>query len=147
MIRTIDFTSPYLPNFMAGMIATIAGYFAPVKGMAVVMLTAITIDLVFGIWASRSQGAAIESRRMWRTGYKALIALIVVHLLHSIDQEMGIAGIQTSKIGSLFITGFEVWSILESAAIISDHPVFRAIKKYMSTKVKENTGIDLNEKT
>jgi hypothetical protein len=58
---------------------------------------------------------------------------------------MGIAGISTSRIVALFITGFEVWSILESAAVISDHPVFRLLSKYMQTEVKEKTGVDLSE--
>ncbi|WP_346856590.1 phage holin family protein [uncultured Draconibacterium sp.] len=140
---TINYMLVYIPNLLTGFLATIAGYFAPIKGMAIVMLTAIIIDLILGVWASRTTGEGIKSKKLWRTGYKILIALIIVHLLYSVDKEMGISGINTAKIGALIITGWEIWSIFESAAVISDHPAFRMLKKYMENKVKEKTGIEI----
>ncbi len=145
MTRTINFISLYTGNIATGFAATVAGYFAPVKGMAIVMLSAIIIDLVSGVWAALVKREAIQSRKLWRTAYKILFAFIIVNLMHSIDKEMGISGITTSKIVALFITGFEVWSILENAAVITEHPVFKILQKYMRTEVKQKTGIDLNE--
>ena len=146
MIRTFNFISLHIGNIATGFVATVAGYFAPVKGMAIVMLAAIIIDLISGVWAALEKREGIQSKKLWRTSYKILFAIVIVNLMHSIDIEMGIPGVTTSKIVALFITGFEVWSILENAAIISDHPIFKVLQKYMSKEVKEKTGIDLNEK-
>jgi phage-related holin len=143
MDRFVYLTHP--GNILSGLIATIAGYFAPIRGMVIVALAAIFLDLVFGIWAATVKREGIQSKKLWRTGYKILVTFVIINLMHSIDKEMGIAGISTSRIVALFITGFEVWSILESAAVISDHPVFRLLSKYMQTEVKEKTGVDLSE--
>lgn len=143
MVRTtINYLVFYVPNLVTGLAAAFAGYFSPIKGMAIVMLTAILIDLILGVWASRSEGEAIKSKKLWRTGYKILFALVIIHLLHSVDTEMGIAGINTCKIGALIITGWEIWSIFESAAVISDHPVFRLLKVFMEKKIKDKAGAD-----
>ena len=146
MIRTFNFISLHIGNIATGFVATVAGYFAPVKGMAIVMLSAIIIDLISGVWAALVKREGIQSKKLWRTAYKILFAIVIVNLMHSIDIEMGIPGVTTSKIVALFITGFEVWSILENAAIISDHPIFKVLQKYLRKEVKEKTGIDLNEK-
>ena len=146
MIRAFNFISLHTGNIATGIVATVAGYFAPVKGMAIVMLSAIIIDLLSGVWAALVKREGIQSKKLWRTAYKLLFAFVIVNLMHSIDIEMGIPGVTTSKIVALFITGFEVWSILENAAIISDHPIFKVLQKYMRKEVKEKTGIDLNEK-
>jgi phage-related holin len=145
MERTLNFLSLYTGNIATGFAATVAGYFAPVKGMSIVMLSAIVIDLVSGVWAAIVKHQPIQSKKLWRTAYKILFAFIIVNLMHSIDQEMGISGITIARIVALFITGFEVWSIIENAAVITDHPIFKALQKYMRTEVKEKTGIDMNE--
>lgn len=144
MTRTINYFMFHGPNILTGLFTAIAGYFAPIKGIVLVVLTAIVVDLAFGVWAARIKGEGIQSKKLWRTGYKILITFMLINLMHSIDKEMGISGVATAKIVALFITGFEVWSILESAAVITDHPVFRYIKKFMAAKVKDKTGVDLN---
>lgn len=144
MTRTIDYMLVHSANIKAGFFIAAAGYFAPIRGIVLVVLAAIIIDLAFGIWAARVRGEGIQSKKLWRTGYKFLITFVLINLMHSIDKEMGISAVSTAKIVALFVTGFEIWSILESAAVITDHPVFRYIKKYMESKVKEKTGVDLN---
>lgn len=145
MDRFINFLIIHPRNILSGFIATSAVYFAPIRGMAIVTFVAIIIDLVFGLWAAREKKEPIESKKLWRTGYKIAIVFIIINLMHSIDTEMGIPGVSTSQIVALFITGWEVWSIFESAAVITDHPVFRALSKYMRTEVKEKTNVDLAE--
>ena len=41
-----------------------------------------------------------------------------------------------------FVCAVEFWSFLENAACISNHPLFRWLKKYMGKKVKESCDID-----
>ncbi|WP_319228334.1 phage holin family protein [Draconibacterium orientale] len=145
MTRTLNYLLFHGPNIWAGLFTAVAGYFAPIRGTVAVVLAAIIVDLAFGIWAARIKGEGIKSKKLWRTGYKIFITFMLINLMHSIDKEMGIPGIVTSKIVALFITGFEIWSILESAAVITDHPVFRYIKRYMESKVKDKTGIEFKQ--
>lgn len=145
MERTINFVILHAGNFIAGLLAAAASYFAPVKGAVLVTFAAIIIDLCTGAWAGYVKHEGVQSKKLWRTGSKLLLAFTVISLAHSIDSEMGIDGISLSKISAWFFVGFEFWSILENATIISDFPVFRALRKYMRTEVKEKTGIDLNE--
>lgn len=145
MTRTINYILMHGPNIFLGFVTAVAGYFAPIRGTVLVVLAAIIVDLGFGIWAARVKGEGIQSKKLWRTGYKILITFTLINLMHSIDKELGIPGITTSKVVALFVTGFEIWSILESAAVITDHPAFRYIKRYMETKVKDQTGVDLKQ--
>ncbi|WP_372775673.1 phage holin family protein [Mangrovibacterium sp.] len=146
MDRTINFVILHVGNIIAGFLAAAASYFAPAEGFVIVTFAAIIIDLFTGAWAGFVKREGVQSKKLWRTGSKLLLAFTVISLAHSIDVEMGVQGITFAKCSAWFFVGFEFWSILENATVISDWPVFRALSKYMRTEVKEKTGIDLNEK-
>lgn len=131
-------------NFIAGIVMALIGYFAPIKEIILVMVIVILFDLITGIWAARVQGIGIKSMKLWRTVYKLFIAIVVVSLFFAMDTEMEV--IKLHKIAAWLITGFEMWSILENAAKITDHKIFRILKHFMEDKVKDTTGVDINEK-
>lgn len=133
----------HLCNLFSGIILAILGYFAPIKGVIHVMVIAILIDLIFGIIAARSRKEGIKSSKLWRTAYKLFIAVIIVALLYAMDVEIGTEIIQLHRVVAWLITGFEVWSILESGGQITNHKLFRILKKYMEDKVEAVTGVDL----
>jgi len=132
-------------NFAAGFTAAAASYFTPVTGAVLVTFAAIILDLLTGAWAGYVRREGVQSRKLWRTAQKLLLAFAVIMLAHAIDTEMAVGNVSTAKIAAWFFVGFEVWSILENATVISNYPVFRALKKLMQTEVKEKTGIDLND--
>lgn len=134
----------HICNFALGAFFAALGYFAPIKGVVNVMIMAILIDLVLGIIAARRAGEGIKSHKLWRTVYKLLFAVVLVALLYAIDKEMGM--IQLHKIIAWLITGFEIWSILESAGKITEHKIFKLVKKLMEDKIKDATGIEIKEK-
>lgn len=107
------------------------------------MVVIILLDLFFGIIAARHRGEGIESRKLWRTVYKFLIANLVVALAYSIDVEIGL--IDMHKTIAWFIIGFEFWSILENLAQISNLQIFVILKKIMTAKIKTVTDIDIND--
>ena len=129
-------------NFFAGAIMAIFGYFAECKGIFVVMFAAIIIDLITGVWASRVEGKGIKSKQLWRTISKMALSFMIVALLFAIDKEIDF--IQLHKVVAWIVIGFEVWSILENSVKITDHKVFRILKRFMEDKFKEQ-NIDLNE--
>ena len=110
------------------------------------MFAAIILDLFTGMLAARKRGEGLKSIKMWRTIYKLFYSIIIVMLLFGMDNEMGMGFIQLHKIVAWLITGFEIWSILENAATISDLKIFFILKKFMSDKIKEQTGVSINEK-
>ena len=131
-------------NLIVGAIAGIAGYFAPVQNVVLVVVMAILLDCLTGVWASAKRGKGIKSRRLLRTFYKIGLATIVIYLLYSMDKEMGV--IELHKIVAWVIAGFEVWSILENATKITDHRIFRLLRRFMEDRIEQNTGIKIDEK-
>lgn len=143
-LKICAWTLAHKGNVITGIVIGIAGYFAQIKGVMIVTLAAIILDLFLGIWAARVRGEAISSVKLWRTVYKTLIAVMLIHLLYAADIEFGFQEFKTYKTMAMFICGFEVWSMLENAAVITDHPAFRGMKKLFETKVKEKTGVEFN---
>lgn len=135
----------HIYNLISGVFLASIGYFLPVRNMIHVVIIAITIDLIFGIVAARKRGEGIKSRKLWRTMYKMIIAIIVIALAYAMDVEMGL--VQIHKFIAWMITGFEIWSILESAGEITDHKLFRILQHFMEDKVKDVTGIDIKDET
>ena len=46
-----------------------------------------------------------------------------------------VAGLRLANLFTGFVCGVELWSYLENAAEISEHPLFRKLKKYMKQEI------------
>ena len=145
MEKVFNWLFGHTPNFVSGAFIAASTYFAPIKGIVTITMLTITIDLILGVWAARVKGLGIKSEKLWRTVYKMLIAFTIMHLLYSIDVEYGVEVVHSYRVAGLFIIGFEIWSVLENAAVITDHKMFRILKRYMENKVKDATGVNLTE--
>ena len=119
-------------------------FLSPIKVVLLLVVITILLDMFFGIWRSRKvDGSGIESRRLWRTVEKLFCAVVLVILLYAVDTH--VASLALHKIVAGFIIGCDLWSILENMAEITEHPVFKIIRKYMSKRVKETTGLVIEE--
>lgn len=88
---------------------------------------------------------AFESIKAWRTIYKMVFILIGVVLAEMLDATIAEeTRLRFANWFTAFCCGIEFWSFLENAAVISDHPLFRWLRKFMKTKVEESTGIDFD---
>lgn len=132
-------------NFLFGIIIVLIGYFLPIKNVVHVMSAAIMFDLFTGLWAARVKGKGWKSIKMWRTIYKLFISTIIIMLLYAMDKEMGTPIIQMHKIAAWLITGFEIWSILENAAEISNLRIFIILRNFMQDKIEQQTGINIED--
>lgn len=133
-------------NFVTGAIVAFLGYFSPISSIEHVIIVAIIIDLLTGLWASRIKGIGWQSLKGWRTIYKMFFAIVIVMLAYAMDKEIGSDMFQIHRVIAFIITGFELWSILENAAKISNHKIFVILKTFMEDKIKKETGININEK-
>lgn len=104
-------------------------------------------DFVTGVWKSKvvskrdHKAFAFESIKAWRTIYKIVFIFIGIAMSELIDSSLLPFGtIHLAKYFTAFCCGVEFWSFLENAAVISNHPIFRMLKKYMKNKVDDAIG-------
>ncbi len=115
---------------------------APVNGLIICALTFIAIDFATGIWAGyrRARRAGLDwtfsSRRAWDTLTKLVFVMAGIALAHLLDTVViTFVQLNLAKLFTGFVCGVEFWSYLENAADISGHPLFRAIKRLLKSKV------------
>ena len=89
---------------------------------------------------------AFESVKAWRTIYKLffiLIGIILAEMLdHTIAEE---SRLRFANYFTAFCCGVEFWSFLENAAVISEHPIFLWLRKYMKFKVEDTIGMNKHD--
>jgi len=139
--------TPVVAKWLLGLMIGLAGYLTPVCNVIIVVIVAITFDLITGLWAALKTGRGCKSIKLWRTVEKILLSVIVITILYATDQEIGIKAIKVHRFVAWMIVGFEVWSILENAVVISNHKVFFILKRLMKDKIKDQTGVNVDEYT
>lgn len=111
-----------------------------------------TADFVTGVIksavvAKRSgERFAFESVKAWRTIYKFVFILVGIVLAEMLDQIIaGETRLRFANYFTGFCCGVEFWSFLENAAVISDHPIFRWLRRFMKFKVEDQIGMTLED--
>lgn len=136
----------------AGLIAGLVSYF--VHNLVPLIVCALifeVIDFGTGLWKSavvshrKGENFVFESVKAWRTIYKVVFILLGIVLMEMLDAVLGPHDLRLANYFTAFCCGVEFWSFLENAAVISNHPVFRWLRKFMKTKVEDE--IDFNKIT
>lgn len=150
MIDILKWVFSHIYNFISGIIALLIGYLAPLmvyleplEKIITVMMIAIAIDFILGVIASLKEGRGIKSRRLMRTLYKVFFASVLISLVYSIDTEMGM--IELHKVIAWVFSGFELWSILENLARLSNLKIFKSLQKIMSDTIQDKIGVDISD--
>ena len=130
-------------HIYAAVIAPFFGYFAPIKNIFLLALVAVFIDLITGVLAARKRGEGIESHKLYKTIKKYICIMLFLGLTYAFDKE--IPFLEIHIIAAWLVIGFEIWSILENMAQITDNPLFRFLKKFMGKKIKDVSGEDIDE--
>lgn len=135
-------TGKIIAGIMGAVVTPIIAFFDPILTTLSVVGGIMLVDMVFGILRSvKIKGEGLKSKKLWRTVYKFLCATIIISLIYSLDTH--VTGFTLYKTVAGIIAGFDLWSILENMAQLTDHSGFRAIKALMSDKVKAVTGISV----
>lgn len=100
-----------------------------------------------GVVAKRTgQAFAFESVKAWRTIYKFVFILIGIFLAEMLDQTVATeTRLRFANYFTAFCCGVEFWSFLENAAVISEHPVFRWLRRFMKFKVEDQIGMSFED--
>ena len=114
----------------------------PIAPLIATALLFIAIDFVTGIMASRAVARRegrewwIESRKAWRTIYKAGFTAVAIIMMWLIDQVLlGFLNLNLANLFTGFVCGVELWSFLENATTISSSPLFSWLGKWVKRRV------------
>ena len=136
-------------KWISGLAFSIAGPLLPLRPLAIVLFIFIAIDFITGLIASWHRGEGFCSKKMWRTIYKTVFALTGIVMAHLLDEIVLLPAIGSplhlARFFTAFVCGTEFWSFLENASELSQHPIFRIVRKLMNNKIKEVTGADMDE--
>ena len=131
---------------MIGTISSVAALFAPVQPLVCCALAFVCVDFATGVAASYKRAGrmkrpwAFESDKAWRTVYKLVFVTVGIAMTWLIDTcILPFAGLRLANLFTGFVCGVELWSYLENAAEISEHPLFRKLKKYMKQELEKNS--------
>ena len=136
-------------NWISGALFSILGPLLPLRPLAIVLLIFIGIDFITGLLASWNRGEGFCSKKMWRTIYKTVFALTGIVMAHLLDEIVLLPAVGSplhlARYFTAFVCGTEFWSFLENASALSQHPIFRIVRKLMNNKFKQATGEDLDK--
>lgn len=139
-------------KYLGNVGVVVLAYLSPIKPLVICALVFIGIDFMTGVIASwkRARNAgqpwAFESARAWRTIMKLIFVMVGICMAWMIDKDLlDFASLNLAKLFTGFICAVEFWSYLENAAEISDHPVFRSLRRFMKDRLKEQGGIHTDQ--
>ena len=143
----------YPEKLLAGVLAGfVSVFFESLAPLFVMVMVFEAVDFATGIVKSvvvahrSGQKFAFESVKAWRTIYKLVFLLIGIVLAEMLDQAItNETRLRFANYFTAFCCGVEFWSFLENAAVISNHPVFLWLRKFMKFKVEDQIGMKFDE--
>lgn len=136
-------------KWLSGALSIPFGIIIPLRPLIVVLTAFIAVDFITGLIASWNRGEGFCSKKMWRTVYKCVFAFTGVVMMHLLDEVVLLPTrtepLHLANYFTAFICGTEFWSFLENGSELSNHPVFRVVRKLMNHKFKEATGADIDK--
>ena len=133
-----------LAGLFAGLGATLVQDLAP---LFITVIIFEIIDFVTGVIKSgvvskrKGESFAFESIKAWRTIYKFVFIMVGICLAWLLEKSLDVdRPLKFANYFTAFCCGVEFWSFLENAAVISEHPVFRWLRKFMKQKLEDEIG-------
>lgn len=144
----------YPNKIMSGIVA--AALSVVLKDLLPLFIAAVffeVTDFVTGVIKSavvaarNGQHFAFESVKAWRTIYKVVFILLGICMAEMLDHTLVCDGhrLRLANYFTAFVCGIEFWSFLENAAVISDHPLFRWLRRFMKVKVEDQLGMKFDD--
>lgn len=134
-------------RYVSGAVTGLLSFFAPIRGLIVCAVVFVAIDFVTGVAADRKRARrcgrawGFESEKAWSTVLKLACVMAGIVLAWLIDSMiLSYMNLRLANLFTGFVCGVEFWSYLENAAEISDHPVFRSLKRFMKSKLDDKLG-------
>ena len=150
MIRQLTI---YPAKILAGILAGFLSLFVDNLFPLFITVTVFElVDFITGVIKSAvvakrtKQRFAFESVKAGRTIYKFVFILVGIVLAEMLDQTVANESrLRFANYFTAFCCGVEFWSFLENAAVISDHPLFRWLRRFMKFKLEDEIGMTFED--
>ena len=133
-----------LCKYISATVAGLCALLCPIAPLIATALLFIVVDFITGIMASRvvaqREGREwwIESRKAWRTVYKAGFTAVAIVMMWLIDHVLlGFMNLNIANLFTGFVCGVELWSFLENATTISASPLFTWLSRWIKRRVEK----------
>lgn len=134
-------------KYISGIFAAFAALLCPIIPLINAATAFIFIDFLSGIAASRAiakrEGKEwwFESRKAWRTIFKAGFVAVAIVMTWIIDHYMlDFLSLNLANLFAGFVCGIELWSFLENAATISNAPIFEWLGRWVKRRIGEEVS-------
>lgn len=134
-------------KYIAGLVVSFCSLFAPIHSLILCAVVFVGVDFVTGVAASyrraqrRGHSWGFESSKAWHTVVKLAFIMAGIVLSWLIDSfVLDFMELRLANLFTGFVCGVEMWSYLENAAEISQHPIFRWLQRFMKQKIDEQIG-------
>lgn len=129
---------------VCGFLASILGYFLPVKDIVHLLILFFILDVFFGYWAAHKlRGERFQVKIIWNhTMPRMLLSIVLILGAFMWDKTYSQSVVCTYKVVGWFISGVLLYSIAQNGYKITRWGVFTKIAQLFNKKAKEQTGID-----
>lgn len=134
-------------SLFSGLLASVMGYFLPVRNILHLLVLFFIIDVAFGYWAAKKlRGEKFSAKIIWKTTMPRMVISIVLILGSFMwdsvyDQNM----VATYKVIGWFISGVLFFSILQNGYRVTNWEMLPLIGRLISGKIKDHTGITIGK--
>lgn len=142
----------YAAKTCAGLVSGAIGlFFGSLLPLFICVVIFECVDFITGCWKSfviakrKGKNPAFESIKAWRTIYKVVFIFVGIVLSEMLDATLSVERLRLANFFTAFACGVEFWSFLENAAVISNHPIFKWLRKFMRHKVEDTIGEKFEE--
>ena len=129
------------PKALTLSVGWVLSAFIPIAAILLLTVGFIVADFIVGIIVSyRIRHVGFTTLKAWRTAFKFAGAMTAIVSAYAIEVYIfktdstyfsrGVAGI---------LCGFDFYSLLANFAILSHHPVFRVVKKFVKSEIESKT--------
>lgn len=132
--------------FMTGVLASIIGYFLPIKDIIHFIIALFMADVIFGYWAARKlRQERFSVKIIWsHTFPRMLLSFVLVMGAYTWDTTYSVDVVSTYKIIGWFISGVLLFSIAQNGYRITGWKVFPLIARILADKFK-GKGLDIDD--
>lgn len=132
---------------MAGAFGGFIGYLLPIRNIVHLVIALFICDVFFGYWAARKlRNERFSVKIIWdHTMPRMLVSIVLITGAFVWDKVYEQELVPTYKIIGWFISGVLLYSIAKNGYKISKWKAFNQIGDFIQEKVKDTTGIDLED--
>lgn len=134
-------------KFICGILASVMGYFLPIKDLVYLVILFFILDMLFGYWAARRlRGEKFSTRIVWRTTFpRMLISLVLIIMAYLWDTTCKQNWLPTYNLIGWFISGVLIFSIAKNGFKITHWQGFLNLENVFRKKFSDETGADITQ--